>query len=79
MKKLLILFLALPILAACSTDSEATKVSEEIDVKLCCGGDCETPAGYCCNEGHCDGACDAALPVWTEEEKAAAATADEAK
>jgi hypothetical protein len=73
MKILTILFLALPVLAGCSTDSEAVKVSEDVDVKLCCGGDCETPDGFCCNESHCGGACDETLPVWTEEAKDAAA------
>lgn len=72
MKKLLFLCLALPLLAACSTGSQSTQVSSEGDVKLCCGGYCGTPEGYCCNENHCNGKCDSSLPVWTKEMRAAA-------
>jgi len=72
MKKLLFLCLALPLLAACSTDANSTKASTDEVVKLCCGGVCGTPEGYCCNENHCGGKCDESLPVWTEELKAAA-------
>ncbi len=72
MKKLLILCLAMPLLAACSTDSKSTKVSADSEIKLCCGGGCGTPAGYCCNDNHCGGECDETWPVWTEELKKAA-------
>jgi hypothetical protein len=79
MKKLLILCLAMPLLAACSTDSNSTKASVDSEIKLCCGGACETPEGYCCNDNHCGGECEDTLPVWTKEQREAAKAEKEAK
>jgi hypothetical protein len=31
--------------------------------KVCCGGGCDTPAGYCCMDGTCGGG-HKELPVW---------------
>lgn len=31
--------------------------------KICCGGGCDTPAGYCCMDGTCGGG-HKELPVW---------------
>ncbi|MCH2101190.1 MAG: hypothetical protein MK209_04655 [Planctomycetes bacterium] len=42
-----------------------TAASGEVyDLGFCCGAACGTPDGYCCNEGHCGGRCDEALPIW---------------
>lgn len=57
-------------LVSCGSDEQpeaktVTTVSGEVlDVGACCGAACNTPDGYCCNEGHCGGRCDESLPVW---------------
>ncbi len=86
MKKLLFLCLALPLLAACSTDSNS-KASTDEPVRLCCDGFCDTPEGYCCSETHCNGRCDSSWLLYTPEMReqakadaeAAQADADAAK
>jgi len=56
MKKFLTFFvlgcaLALP---ACSGEATETTGGEEA-AAICCGGKCDTPAGYCCSDGTCHG------------------------
>lgn len=41
----------------------AENASKEVAEKICCGGGCPTPAGYCCTDGTCHGGHDE-LPVW---------------
>ena len=35
--------------------ANATEAADEVAAKICCGGACDTPAGYCCSDGTCKG------------------------
>lgn len=35
--------------------TKANEASNEVAEKICCGGKCPTPAGYCCSDGTCKG------------------------
>ncbi len=76
----LVLALAAALLVpACTTEAGPAPAdgSAETEAKLCCGGSCGTPEGYCCNpETKCGGACPEDALAWDDAAKAAAAAAD---
>lgn len=41
----------------------AENASKDVAEAICCGGACETPAGFCCSDGTCHGGHDE-LPVY---------------
>lgn len=53
-----------------AAETVVTASGEELPLGDCCGGACGTPEGYCCNESHCGGKCDASLPIWDTVAKA---------
>jgi hypothetical protein len=82
MRSILLSAIFLLSLTSCGTSEADTNASdgapkmvmtasgEELPVGSCCGGGCETPEGFCCNEAHCGGNCEETLPVWDHETNA---------
>jgi hypothetical protein len=35
--------------------ADAAAAAEAVAEVLCCGGNCDAPAGYCCSDGTCHG------------------------
>lgn len=41
--------------AADTTEGAAAEAADEVAAAICCAGNCDAPAGYCCGDGTCGG------------------------